>query len=850
MVLDKKIGRDFKNNLLRNTAMILIIALSMALIVSLCSSADNITYTINKEWVQCRVEDGCFETYTPLTNRNLKDLAEINVQIEKMFYTDISSGGSSILRVFASRRNIDLPYAEDGHLPNEDNEVFLEKLYASGHDISVGDKIYIGETEFTVCGIGCFPDYSYVKQNTSDVAANAEFGIAAVNNNSFVKLSRNNKTIYNYAYILGDGCTVRDLKTKLMHLKFDAGAIKDTYLRGAASAASNAQNELTQATDGLKSGAAALADGISRLKKAFAGSEYAQSVGGLYDGAQQMYIGIDKFQNEVEKYLDENSDTEIVNISSFQETQYNIRIKDAVDDSQISKQAALVIGVFLLILLVYMLAVFASGTIEAERSVIGTLYAIGYSRREILSHYVKTPVLIAFCGAMLGAAGGFLLNDTISSSYTSMYSFPNIIHRYSLYLVVYAVGMPITLAYIMNILVLRKKLNHTPLAMMHSSHIYNGGFKVNLSGMSFAAKYKIRQFFREMRGNLTLFAGIIVSLMIIMFSVACYGSISDYINGIADDVHYNFMYILRNPVTDLPKNSVVGYARGFYVDFPMTGEEMEVSLLGIDRDNPFFDFAPQLADESDKIYMSSSARIKFGYHTGDKIVFRDNSEDKFYAFEIADEVTFGNGLYFFMNINAMRKAFGQPYFDKEDLKKGERIPKSENYYYNTVFSNKKLEFKHNMMLSEISKADMQRGASKFMTLMWDMILMMIAVSVIIFTAVMYLLMKLQIDRSAYSISLLKALGYKENAVNAFYLDGSLFITIAAAVFGIPLSRFVVGKAYPFCVSNVNAGFAVKVSALQYGIIIVIIAAAYCMTRTMLVRYLKKIDLTAILKNRE
>ena len=182
------------------------------------------------------------------------------------------------------------------------------------------------------------------------------------------------------------------------------------------------------------------------------------------------------------------------------------------------------------------------------------------------------------------------------------------------------------------------------------------------------------------------------------FSVACYGSISNYINGIADDIHCNYMYILRNPVSDLPKNAQVGHTRSFNVDYAMTGGEMEVTLLGIDRDNPYFDFAAELSDDSNKIYMSDSVRIKFGYKIGDKAIFTDGSEDKMYAFEIADEVKYGNGLYFFMNTDAMRKAFGLPYFNEDDLKKGARPPKSSDYYYNTVFSDKKLTFKHNMMI--------------------------------------------------------------------------------------------------------------------------------------------------------
>lgn len=90
-----------------------------------------------------------------------------------------------------------------------------------------------------------------------------------------------------------------------------------------------------------------------------------------------------------------------------------------------------------------------------------------------------------------------------------------------------------------------------------------------------------------------------------------------------------------------------------------------------------------------------------------------------------------------------------------------------------------------MMMSEISKEDMQKGAEKFISLMSGMIVLMIAISLVIFIAVMYLLRKLEIDRSSYSISLLKALGYSEREVNSFYLGSSLYMTLASIVIGMP-----------------------------------------------------------------
>ena len=780
MVLDKRIKRELLKNGVRNLLMIIIIVLSMMLVVSLCSSTDSITASIEDMWKECNVEDGSFETYVPLSNRNFRDLSELNVYVEEAFYSDIETYGS-IIRVFPNRKYIDLAYPEYGSLPKNDDELFLEKMYAKNHNISVGDAFYIGDRQFWVSSIGCLPDYGYVKRNSSDVAPNDEFGIVVLTESAFNQVSAGNNLKYHYTFKLGEGCSIKDLKDKLKRLKFDVSSVKDTYLR-------------------------------------------AQTENGIVP--------------------------EMVNISAFEDAKYNIRINDAIEDSQISKTSALVMGVILLILLVYMLAIFSSGTIEQERPVIGTLYALGYSRKEILKHYIRTPMIISGLGALLGMISGFMMTDAMAASSAALYSIPNLKHVYPAYLICYALGMPIVLSYFINWFVLSKKLNLSPLAMMRKTPSGKRGAGVTLKNMSFGAKFRIRQFLRELKGNITLFAGVLLSLLLILFSLACYGSIKGYIDGVEKDIHYNYMYILRNPVTDLPKNSELGFVKGFYVDFPMTSSEMEVTLMGIDYDNPYFDFAPFLSDNASDIYVSSSAAIKFGYKPGDKVIFKDIPSDKYYAFNIAGECEYSGGLYFFMNIDAMREAFGLPYFDPEDLETGERRPPRDTYYYNAVFSDNKITFKHNMMLSEIAKKDVKYGADKFMTLMFDMIVMFIVVSVLIFAAVMYLLMKLEIDRSRSSISLLKALGYDRETVHSFYIGNSFYITLAAIILGIPICKKIVDAIYPYAISNVNGGFEAVISPFHYMLVVIIIFLSYFVTRLMLVSYLGKINLSEILKDRE
>lgn len=144
----------------------------------------------------------------------------------------------------------------------------------------------------------------------------------------------------------------------------------------------------------------------------------------LFSGINGIGSGIYALEAAYSDYISESAKIDPVIISSFSEAEYNIRIKDALDDSSLGKQAALVVGVFLIILLMYMLSIFASGTVEKERSVIGTLYSLGFLKSEILSYYIKIPLLISALGAVIGTVSGVFLTYPLSAEYSAMYSFP------------------------------------------------------------------------------------------------------------------------------------------------------------------------------------------------------------------------------------------------------------------------------------------------------------------------------------------------------------------------------------------------------------------------------------------
>jgi len=116
--------------------------------------------------------------------------------------------------------------------------------------------------------------------------------------------------------------------------------------------------------------------------------------------------------------------------------------------------------------------------------------------------------------------------------------------------------------------------------------------------------------------------------------------------------------------------------------------------------------------------------------------------------------------------------------------------------------------------------------------------------------VMYLMMKVMIDRSAFHISMVKVFGYRMKEIKKLYLNGNFYIVAIGAAVCIPLAKICMDAMYPWMVSNVACAmdlqFSGEIYALIYGGIIVL----YFAINQVLVGKLKKVNLAEVLKNRE
>ncbi|UPA29184.1 ABC transporter permease [Terrisporobacter glycolicus] len=722
--------------------------------------------------------------------------------------------------------------------------------------MKIGDNIEIDKEQYEIVGIGSVPDYDAPLKDMSDSSVDsASFGLGFVSEKQYDQLKKEGKSSkteeYVYSYILNNSMTNEELKNYLKNKKVKTEKIKDIYLKEMIVDMTKDKTDIENSLDKLEEGSDALEKGLKTLNDKNAliiltlnqlpdmynplkemMESYLKGNYSAYKGSQELADIMSQLNYDASSTLDKYFDkVEIDNLSSFVKEEDNPRIKASIDDVSINKYAGIVAGVIIMILFTYVISVFIIHEIEEENVIIGSLYALGVKKNHVIKHYLTIPVIITILGGLVGTILGFTPYGTglQCASTFSYFSVPDLETLYPTYIILYGVIMPPVVAIIVNYLTINKKLSQPVLKLIRNEKKNNKTSKLNLENLPFIKKFQIRQLLREKRSSFTLILGMFISLLISILALESYELCNNISIKSKEDTKYQYMYTYKYPTKIPPKNGEATYVESLKKE--IYGYNLDVTLIGIDDDNKYFDY--NVPNKKSEAIISSSMATKYHLKKGDMLVLNDEVNEINYAFKVKDVVSYSVGLNIFMNIESMRELF-----DKDDD------------YYNTVFSDKYLDIPAGRLYSTISKDDISKSSDVFITHMIPMVVMFIVVSIIIFITVMYLMMKVMIDRSALNISLVKIFGFTDKEVKKLYINGNFFTVALGALICIPLAKKCIDQVYPYLVSNVSCGYNITLSMGMYIGLYMGIILCYIIINQLLIRRIKKIMPVDALKNRE
>lgn len=832
-LLRRKLFRDLRQAWPRYLALGLMIALSMYLIISLIGAADTIILGSARMAEENRVEDGQFTTFVPLSGAELDTLRATGAAIEPMFFLDYALEDGSVLRVFALRREIDLEAVEHGTLPEADGEILLEKRYCEEKNIMPGNGIEVSGLTLTVSGIATTPDYDTVFRTMGDSAVDSQsFGTAFVTPPLYAKMSETGRAIsseeYLYAYRLNGALTDDELRARLEALEFDPEAVEDPYFREYWDRTGGKRDEMLDGADEL-------VDAIRDAEEDLLGREGSiarrMMPKDLVDGIVDLREGAEDLRDGIVEAVDEYIDLDLSNLREFVTRADNPRIGGAADDVVINKYASIAAGVIIMALLTYVISVFVVNNIASEQAVIGTLYALGLRPGELTRHYLLMPVLVSFIAGVIGTAVGYspLGVPTQTADTYAYFSVPALSTIVELPVVLYGAVMPPVVAALVNLGVIRKKLSAPVLQLLRNETRRADVSRIDLGGLGYVRRFQIRQLLREGRSAVGVVLGLFVCLLLMMIGIDAWVMCGHVEADNIADTRYGYMYLYKYPEESVPKGAYPAYAATMKKE--TLGYNMDVTLLGLTADNPFFDAKPPASQR--RVQISSAMAQKYGLGAGDVFTVTDEQADRNYAFTVEAVTDYAPAFYVFMDLDSMRELLG-----------------ASDDYFNVAFSDRPLAIEPGRLYSVTSREDVIRASGVFVDLMLPMVTTMIVASSLIMAIVMYLMMKVMLDHAAQSIALFKVFGYRRRELNRLFLNGNTLLIALGAAAAIPLSKFIMDALYPYLVSNVACAMNLTFDPWIYATLFAGCLALYAVIYALLTRKIHQVNLNEVLKQRD
>jgi putative ABC transport system permease protein len=820
--LIKRLPRELKGDFRKYLVLFLLLTLTIGFVSGMFVANDSMLIAAADALVENNVEDGHFDLDGKPTDKLKEAIEDEGVSLYEQFYKeleeDVDGDGDpeADIRVFIVRQQVNTACLMYGKMPENNNEIAIDRMHADNRGIKVGDEIMIGDTKMTVSGLVASSDYSTLFQDNSAVMFDAlTFNIGFVTRDAYDQLDA--KEIYQYAY------------------KYD-------------SAPADEEEEKEKADD-LMTKIAVLAATGTLFTDEDEAKEFADEAEVIEDKADILDEDIDfDYWSDVADTLEENENK----LTDFVPAYLNSAINFTVDDMSHDKVMGKYLLYILVVVLAFIFAITSSSIIVSEAAVIGTLRASGYTRAELVRHYVSMPIIVTLAAAIFGNILGYsVFKEVVVLMYYNSYSLPTYTTIWNADAFIQTTLGPVIIMIIVNFIIVSSKLRLDPLRFLRRDLSISKRKKaMRLPRWSFLNRFRLRILFQNLSSYCVLFLGIIFVMMLLAFAIGFPDTLKNYQNKAADMMICNYQYILKS--TQDEDDNEITTSEASAEKFSMTTLETidgvrvgeEVSVYGYIEGSNYIDISDDLT--SKQVYISKAYADKFSIMTpGDgvkgsfsddvcKITLKEQYSSKTYEFDVVGIYDYEGGIALFMPNDNFNDLFDNEEDDFTGFMSSEEITDIDDEYIYTVITKDDI-------LKMVNQLDHSIGG--FMD--YFAYACILAAALII-----YLLTKLIIEKNATSISMVKVLGYTNNEISSLYVRLTTYMVIIFSCGAAFIGTYIISLVWKAFMNSYPGWYEFYIAKMDIVKMIVMMIIAYLIVSLFDMRRIKRIPLSEALKNVE
>ena len=463
-----------------------------------------------------------------------------------------------------------------------------------------------------------------------------------------------------------------------------------------------------------------------------------------------------------------------VDITRWESTENNNKVTVvAMEVTTLGAMSKVVPGM-LLALSIILIGILLKRMVQRESVVVGTLYAMGYRKAELLRHYLASPLLIAGLGGLLGALLGVGMVKPMLDFLMMAFTMPVDTYHYTYTPLIAGMLTPVIALCLASYLVIAGLLRLSPAELMKGARVSEKSNFIEralkLERFSFNTKFQIREQVRSLSRTGFLLFGVVVATFLLLYGLTLQSSLDYMLNeGIAALYNLKYEYVYH----DLQSGP------------PPAGWEQFNAVYVTPRSNPNANFAiigalPEttrlrLKDVSgdrlvpDRVIITRLLADKLRVRQGDQIQVISDENLKEYTLTIDALADSAAGEFIFMPLNQLNEMLGAP-----------------AGAYIGIWGDTPMQFPDGVIASTKSMDAIAAGIRNLISQTGVMVYMLTVSAFVLGLIIIFLVTGMIIEENRNTISLFKVLGYRPKEVNRLILDSNTIVVITGYIIGIPV----------------------------------------------------------------
>lgn len=485
--------------------------------------------------------------------------------------------------------------------------------------------------------------------------------------------------------------------------------------------------------------------------------------------------------------------------------------------------------------------------VKKQRTQIGTLKALGFKKRKIVTHYINYGFYVSVVAAVLGIfAGAYSLGLFFLGREMEYYEMPeySIIIAPKTYLLAAGVVALITfITYLSCRSILKEPASEALRVQMPKvkKAKFNLTSKGVLKNASVSTKWNLRDIVRNKARSITAIVGVVGCTMLLVCAFGMLDSLNSYLDWEFNKIcNFDYKITLKEDCTEEQFNNLISK----YGD--NTSQTMGIEIKNGDK------------KETNSITVNNA--LDYLKYTNHKREYMDISSDGVYITEkLADTLKLK------INDEIEWHIFGDSTWYKTKIVGFNRDPQSQSinmtkefyeslgleYKPDSIYTNENLE---NVKELDGAKAvqnikELKSGMENMLGTMKALIVIMVVVAGALGMVIIYNLGILSLSEKHYQFATLKVLGFKDKQIKNIFTKQNIWLTVIGVVLGLPLGFYMTDFIFRMALSqDYDFGASIKVWSYLYAIVGILVVSFIVNKR--LAKKIGTIDMVSSLKANE